>query len=219
MARCECRGDAPRITLAPRRRNDKARGLDRIVGKAHLRALAIGCRMLERERQVAKSLRKHLCALSIAASRAALKQGDGFLERQHIKRDFLRPAAPIRKAGCNENPGFCGWQKIGNLVWARNIVVDEQPSRALLGKPTQGSLRSLLHIGFLCRRSPQQDQRGPQGCSKAPPASHSRAPTHAFIKAPEAIGVLDCKRRLCQHHPVPARRQARLSVPRRRRCP
>src|SRR5262245_40146054 len=78
--------------------------------------------MLERERQVAKSLRKHLCALSIAASRAALKQGDGFRERQHIKRDLLRPTAPIRKAGCNENPGCCGWQKIGNLVWARNIV-------------------------------------------------------------------------------------------------
>ena len=151
--------------------------------------------MLERERQVAKSLRKHICAFSIAASRAALKQGDGFLERQNIKRDFLRPAAPIRKAGCNENPGFCGWQKIGNLVWARNIVVDEQPRRALLGKPTQGSLRSLLHIGFLCRRSPQQDQEARKAAQKPHPRL-SRAPTHAFIKAPEAIGVLDCKRRL-----------------------
>ena len=65
----------------------------------------------------------------------------------------------------------------------------------MLGKPTQGSLRSLLHIGFLCRRSPQQDQEARKAAQKPHPRL-SRAPTHAFIKAPEAIGVLDCKRRL-----------------------
>ena len=46
----EGRGDAPRITHAARRRTNKARGLRRVVGEAHLRALAVGRCMVESER-------------------------------------------------------------------------------------------------------------------------------------------------------------------------
>ena len=56
----ESRGDAPWIACAARRSVNKARSLLCIVGEAHLRALAVGRRMVESERQATQSLRKRL---------------------------------------------------------------------------------------------------------------------------------------------------------------
>ena len=76
-----------------------------------------------------------------------------------------------------------------------DIVVDEQPSRALLSKPAQGSLRSLLHISFFCRRRTQGDGKARKSAQK-PDACLGGAPTHARIEASEAVGILDGQRRL-----------------------
>src|SRR5262245_24144440 len=102
--------------------------------------------MIQSERKAIQSFRKRLCARSIAASRAALKQSYRFLQREHIKRDLLCPSAPIRKARRNTNSRPCGRQQVGNLFWARNVVVNEEPSRALFRQSAQRSRRRLLNI-------------------------------------------------------------------------
>jgi hypothetical protein len=45
--------------------------------------------MIKSERQATQSLRKCVCARSIAASRAVLKERYGLLQRQHVKRDLI----------------------------------------------------------------------------------------------------------------------------------
>ena len=113
----ECRRDAPRIPCTPRRSMIKSRRLVRIVGEAHLRAPTVGRRMVQSEWQVPQSLRKRQRASSIAAARAVLKQCYGLLKRQHIKRDFVRPCVPIRKARRDEQPSPSGRQQVGNILW------------------------------------------------------------------------------------------------------
>ena len=75
--------------------------------------------MVESERQATESLRKRLCARSIAASRAALKQGYGLLKRQHIKRDLIGQFAPIREPRRDQHARPSGWQKVRYLHPAR----------------------------------------------------------------------------------------------------
>ena len=70
----EGRGDAPGITYATRCGIDEASSLLSEIAELHLRALAIRRSMIESEWQATQSVRKYLCAHSIAASRAALKE-------------------------------------------------------------------------------------------------------------------------------------------------
>ncbi len=107
--------------------------------------------MVESERQATQSLRKRLCARSIAASRAALKQRYGFLKRQHVKRDLIGHLAPVREPRRDQHARPSGWQKVCYVIRRGDVVVDEEPSRALLGKSTQRSLRRLLNVSFFCR--------------------------------------------------------------------
>src|SRR5262249_24762077 len=73
-------GHAPWIAHSARCCADEARSLHCVICEAHLRALAVGCRVVESERQVTQSIRKRVCARSIAASRTALKEGCGLLK-------------------------------------------------------------------------------------------------------------------------------------------
>ena len=68
--------------------------------------------MVESERQATQSLRKRPCARSIAAPRAALKQGYGFLKRQHVKRDLIGQFAPVREPRRDQHARPSGWQKV-----------------------------------------------------------------------------------------------------------
>jgi len=45
--------------------------------------------MVKSERQATESFRNRLCARSIAAPRAALKERYGLLNRQHVKSDVI----------------------------------------------------------------------------------------------------------------------------------
>ncbi len=85
--------------------------------------------MVERERQVTQSLREYLCARSIAASRAALKQGYCFLKRQHMG------------------------------IWRADVVINQEPCCALFCQATQRSLRRYLNISFFWRCRTQRHSK------------------------------------------------------------
>src|SRR5262249_7049271 len=114
-----------------RRCSDEAPSLSSIVGELHLRALAVGRCMIESQRQATQSLRKPLCTRSIAASRAALKESYGLLIRQHIQRDLIGYFTPVRKPGRDQHTRPSGWQKVWYLIRRADIVVNEEPCRAL----------------------------------------------------------------------------------------
>src|SRR5262249_48754548 len=124
-------GNASGISYTTRCSTNEARNLLCIVAKAHLRALAVCRRVVESERQAIDCFRKRLCASSIAAPRAALKQGYCFLQRQHVKRDLIGLLAPIREPGRDQHARAGGWQKVCYGIWRGDIVVDKQPCRAL----------------------------------------------------------------------------------------
>ena len=111
----EGRGDAARIGRAARRRGDEARRLRRVVGEAHLRPLASGRRMVERQRQPAQRVRKRPRARFVAAPGAIHEKRNGFGDRQHVERHLVRPLAPVREARRDQHPRAGGGQKIGNL--------------------------------------------------------------------------------------------------------
>jgi hypothetical protein len=107
--------------------------------------------MIERERQPAQRVRKRPCTRFVAAPRTARKKHDGFRDRQHVERHFLRPSAPVGKARRDQDPRASGGQEIGNLLGRRYVVVDEEPDFSLLGKPTQCRPGGLLDVGLLGR--------------------------------------------------------------------
>jgi hypothetical protein len=57
--------------------------------------------------------------------------------------------AQSEKREVSKTFAFGGRQQFGNLVGARNIVIDKQPSRSLLGKTAQSGLRGLFEIGLV----------------------------------------------------------------------
>src|SRR5262249_4070979 len=148
-----------------------------IVSERHLRALAVGRCMIKSERQAIQSFRKRLCARSIAAPRAALKQGYGFLQRQHVKRDLISHFAPIREPRRDQHARPGGWQKVCYSIWRGDVVVNEEPSCALLCQSAQRSLRRLLNIGFFCRCCAQRDSKAREG-TEEPRACFGRTPTN-----------------------------------------
>ena len=63
-------------------------------------------------------------------------------ERQHVERDLLGPAGPIRKARGDQHPRAGSGQQFGDRLRARHIVVYEQPGRAPLGEAGAGKAAS-----------------------------------------------------------------------------
>src|SRR5262249_33408203 len=112
--------------------------------------------MIKSERPATEDLRKRLCS-SIPAAGAAQKEVYGFLQRQHVKRDFIGQFAPIREPRRNEHARPSGWQKVWYLIRRADIVVNEEPCRALFRQSSQRSLRSLLNVGFFCCCCTQSD--------------------------------------------------------------
>jgi hypothetical protein len=120
-----------------------------------------------------------------------LRQVDGggpvsLSARRLISAASFCPSAPIRKARCDKNFRPCGRQQVGNLFWARNVVVDEQPSRALFGKSAQRSFCRLLNISFFCCRRTQSDSKPRKGAQETR-ACFGRTPTNARIQTSEAL--------------------------------
>src|SRR5215831_2180117 len=185
----EGRGDAPGIPHAMGRSINKAPNLPRVVGEPHLRALAVGRRMVEREREATEDLRKRLCP-SISTSRAALKEGNGFLKRQHLKRDLISQLAPVREPRRDQHPRPIGWQKFYYVLWLGDVVVNQEPCRPLLRQSTQRSLRRLLNVSFVCRCCTQGDSKGRESTQQAS-ARFGRTPTNARIQTSEAVRILN----------------------------
>ena len=151
--------------------------------------------MVESERQATQSLRKRLRASGIAASRAALKQGYGFLKRQHIKRDLISHFAPVREPRRDEHARPSGWQKVCYVIWRGDVVVDEEPSRALFCQSAQRSLRRLLNISFFCRCCTQRHSKARKS-TQEPRARLGRTPTHTRIEIAVAVRILNGQRSL-----------------------
>src|ERR1700730_392836 len=140
--------------------------------------------MIKRERKASQCLRKRLCALCIAAPRAALKQGYRFLKRQHVKRDLIGQFAPVGEPRRDQHTRPSGWQKVRYLIRRGDVVVNEEPCRALLSKPTQRSLSGLLDVGFLRHRRTQRHGKG-RIALKRPvrvSAGHQQTPAYRPLK-------------------------------------
>src|SRR5262249_22160561 len=98
------------------------------------------------------------------------------------------------------HPG--GWQKVCYGIWRGDIVVDEQPCRALLSKPTQRRLGGLLNVGFLRRRRTQRHGEAREGAQETR-ARLGGTPTHARVQTSEAVRILDGQRGLAHAaHPL-----------------
>src|SRR5262245_7831112 len=104
--------------------------------------------MVESQREATQGLRDRCCARNIVSPRAALKKGYGFLKGQDIKRNLIGQFAPVRESRRDEHARPSGWQQVRNVLRCGDIVVDEEPCRALLSKPTQSCLGGLLDISF-----------------------------------------------------------------------
>jgi hypothetical protein len=125
-------------------------------------------------------LRKRLCTRSIAASRAALKESYGLLIRQHIQRDLIGYFTPVRKPGRDQHTCPSGWQKVWYLIRRADIVVNEEPCRALFRQSSQRSLRSLLNVGFFCCCATQRHTKARKS-TQEPGARFGRTPANARI--------------------------------------
>jgi hypothetical protein len=90
--------------------------------------------MVEREWQIPQSVCKRPRTNSIFTPCAALKESYRFFRGQDGQRHFIRQSRPVRKARRDQDPRAARWQKSGNLIWARNVVVNQQPSSALSGE-------------------------------------------------------------------------------------
>src|SRR5262249_18186931 len=146
--------------------------------------------VVESERQAIDCFRKRLCASSIAAPRAALKQGYCFLQRQDVKRDLIGLLAPVREPRRDEHARSGGWQKVCYGIWRGDIVVHEQPCRALFAKATHRCLGGLLNIGFLCCCCTQRHSEARKS-TQEPRARLGRTPTNARIQTSEAVRILN----------------------------
>ena len=151
--------------------------------------------MVEGERQATQSLRKRACASGVSASRAALKQGYSLLKRQHVKRDLIRQFAPVREPRRDQHARPSGWQQVRNVARCGDIVVDEEPCRALFGQSAQRGLRRFLNISFFCRCCTQCHSEARKS-TQEPRARLSRTPTHPGIQTPEAVRILYGQRSL-----------------------
>jgi hypothetical protein len=87
--------DTPWITRATRRDGDEHRSFNCIVAKSHLCALAVGGRVVKRERKTTQSTCQRPRARSITAARSVLKKCYRFLKRQNIQRDLIGYFAPV----------------------------------------------------------------------------------------------------------------------------
>ena len=66
-------------------------------------------------------------------------------------------------------------------IWCGDVIVDEQPSRALLGKPEQRCLGGLLDVGFFWRCCAQGHRKGRKS-TQEPRARLRGTPTHTGIQ-------------------------------------
>src|SRR5262249_54384874 len=104
--------------------------------------------------------------------------------------DLIGYFAPIREPRRDQHARASRWQKVCYRIWCGDVVVNEQPCRALLSKPTQPCLRSLLKISFFRRCSTQSDSKGRKSTEQPKPGL-SRTPTHARIQTSEAVRILN----------------------------
>ena len=127
--------------------------------------------MIKSERQATQSLRKHPRPGSIAAARAALKEGYGFLKRKHIECDLIGYLAPVREPRRDQHTRPSGWQKVRYVIRRGDIVVDEEPCRMLFCQSAQGSLCRTSQRQLLLALPHPASQQGSQEHSKGPCAS------------------------------------------------
>src|SRR5208337_4115132 len=135
-------------------------------------------RMIQRERQRTQGFREKPCAGLVAESGSLLKKGYRFFDRQHVERNFLGPSSPVGKARRDEQPRPRGRQQIGDLRRARDVVVDEEPGRALLGERPKRRLRRLLDVGLVSRHGPERYRERRQAGQETR-AAFGRAPPYA----------------------------------------
>ncbi len=105
--------------------------------------------MIERQRQTTEGLGQDRRLGGVLPSGPAFQKCDGLCRLQHIERDLLGPTGPIRETRGQQDLRVCSRQQFGNLVRARNIVIDKQPSRSLRGKTAQSGLCGLFQIGLV----------------------------------------------------------------------
>src|SRR5262245_19431603 len=186
------RGDAFRVIYATREFSYQPRCRCRIIIEARLRKSAVGCCVVESEWEATQGLRKRFCARGIVACRELLKQNYGFLQRQSVERDRLRPAPPFGKARRDQHTRTSGCQKVSYGIWRGDTVIDEEPCCALFCQLAQRSLRRFLNISFVCRCCTQGDSKVRKS-TQEPRARFGRTPTNARIQTSKAVRILNGK--------------------------
>ena len=148
--------------------------------------------MVEREGQSAQRLSERCRALFVQTAGPSLKEGDGLGPRQDIERHLLCPVTPVAETRSNQDPRpRCG-QQVGDVIWACNVVVDQEKDRALFSEATQSRLRRLLDIGLFpqgrAKRLGQLRQGGLQAEARL-----GRAPPDTRIEIAVPEGIFDCE--------------------------
>ena len=100
------------------------------------------------------------------------------------------------------------------MIRRGDVVVNEEPSRALFRQSAQRSLRRLLNISFFCRCCTQRHRKARKS-TQEPRARLGRAPTHTRIETAVAVRILNGQRSLahtahalhCRATYMPASRQ------------
>src|SRR5262249_18961349 len=135
-------------------------------------------------------IREGLRASSIRSFRPALKQGYSLLRGQHVKRDLISQFAPIREPRRDQDARASGWQKVCYSIWRGDVVVNEEPCRALFRQSAQRSLRRLLNISFFRCGCTQGDSKVRKS-TQEPGARFGWTPTNARVQTSEAVRILN----------------------------
>src|SRR5262245_44228782 len=136
-----------------------------------------------------------MCGRSVAASRTALKEGCGLPKWQHVKRDLRGQFGPIRESRRDQHPRSRGRQKVCYVIRRGNVVVKQQPCRALFYQPAQRGLRHLLDIGFFWRCRAQSHGKVRES-TQEPSPSFGWTPANPRRQSSEAVRILNGQRSL-----------------------
>ena len=177
-----------------------------VVGERRPRLLAVGRRLLERQRQVAERVRDPVGGAVVRFPAALAQEPDRLLPRPPIERQRLGDAAPRRIARGDEDvPGRRPRERFANHLGVLGIVVDEKPAAVPLQPPPHrrdddGLLARIL-LGQVEGAGERDAIAGEQGRIFRP-----QPPAHVVVVL-EAVGVFARQLRLADAaEPVDSRR-------------